>query len=72
MPELNHPIVGAPGRAFHIHIDIVFQIGIIFNFDDARKKMQLGRRISFDDLDFITDWFKNLQLKEPEPPMEKE
>jgi hypothetical protein len=45
---------------------------IIFNFGNDVDKMQPGRRTTFDDLDFITDRFGDLQLQEPEPPMEKE
>jgi hypothetical protein len=33
-------------------------MGIIFNFDS--------------DLDFITDWFRDLHLQEPEPSLEEE
>ena len=46
-------------------------MGIIFNFDDTTKKIQPGGRITFGDLDFIADRFKDLQLQELEPPVEE-
>ena len=58
--------------AFRVQIDIVFQMGIIFNFDDGMKKIHPDGRITFGDLDFIAHQFGNLQLQEPEPHVEEE
>jgi hypothetical protein len=45
----------------------VFQMGIVFDFGDEPKKMQLGTRIVFGNLDFIANRFGDLCLWEPEP-----
>ena len=37
-------------------------MGIIFDFGDELEKMQLGTRIVFSKLDFITNWFGDLHL----------
>ena len=36
------------------------------------EKMQLGAKITFCSLDFITDRFGDMHLREPESPMEEE
>jgi hypothetical protein len=41
-------------------------MGIIFDFSDELEKMQLGTKIIFGKLDFITDRFRDLHLQEPE------
>jgi hypothetical protein len=46
-------------------------MGIIINIDETAEKMQPGEKITFSSLDFITDWFGNLHLQEPKPPMEE-
>jgi hypothetical protein len=38
---------------------------IIFNFGDEPTKMQPSTRIIFGKLDFITNRFRDLQLREP-------
>jgi hypothetical protein len=40
-------------------------MGIILNFGDELEKMRLGK-ITFGKLDFITNWFRDLRLQEPE------
>ena len=45
-------------------------MGIIIN--DATEKMQSGEKITFDSLDFIVDWFGDLNLQEPESSMEEQ
>ena len=43
-------------------------MGIIFDFDDEPRKMQLGRRIVFSKLDFIVDWFGTCASRSPSRP----
>jgi hypothetical protein len=50
----------------------MFQMGIIINIDDAMKRMQPGKKITFDNLDFIIDQFGDLHLQETELPVEEE
>jgi hypothetical protein len=40
-------------------------MGIIINIDDTTERMQLGKKIIFGSLDFITDQFGDLHLQEP-------
>jgi hypothetical protein len=47
-------------------------MGIIINIDDAAERMQSGEKITFGSLDFITDQFGDLHLREPKLPMEEE
>ena len=47
-------------------------MGIVFNFSDELEKMQLGTRIAFGKLDFITERFRDLRLQEPEPTEQEE
>jgi hypothetical protein len=47
-------------------------MGIIFNFDDEPEKMQLGEKITFGRLDFITNQFGDQHLQEPEPTGQEE
>jgi hypothetical protein len=41
-------------------------MGIILNFGDELEKMRPGKKITFGKLDFMTDWFRDLRLQEPE------
>jgi hypothetical protein len=50
----------------------MFQMGIIINIDDATKRVQPREKITFGSLDFITDLFGDLHLREPKLPVEKE
>ena len=45
-------------------------MGVIFNFGDELERVQLGKKIIFGKLDFITDQFGDLCLQEPEPTEE--
>jgi hypothetical protein len=47
-------------------------MGIIINIDDAAKRVQLREKITFGSLDFITNLFGDLHLREPKLPVEKE
>jgi hypothetical protein len=47
-------------------------MGIVFNFGDEPEEEQLGKRITFGKLEFITDQFRDLCLQEPEPTEEGE
>lgn len=44
----------------------VFQMGIIFNFDNG-EKLQPGTEVAVGSLDFIADRFVDLHLQKPEP-----
>jgi hypothetical protein len=37
-------------------------MGLIFKFDDNVERMQLGKKITFGNLDFIADQLGNLHL----------
>jgi hypothetical protein len=54
-----------------VHIFLVFQMGIIFNFNDM-KKMQPVAEITFGSLDFVTDQLGNWYLQEHELAMQEE
>ena len=52
--------------AFRIQTNIVFQMGVIFNFSDELEEVLPGKKITFDKLDFIADRFGDLCLQECE------
>ena len=45
-------------------------MGVIFNFGEELEEEQLGKKITFSKLDFITNQFGDLCLQEPEPTKE--
>jgi hypothetical protein len=47
-------------------------MGIVFKFGDELEEVQLGKRITFGKLDFITNQFGDLHLQEPEPTEQEE
>jgi hypothetical protein len=47
-------------------------MGIIINIDDVTERMQLGEKITFGSLDFITNQFGDLHMQEPKLPVEEE
>jgi hypothetical protein len=49
----------------------MFQMGVVFNFDDV-EKMQPSTEITFGGLDFIVNQLGNLHLQEGEPPMQED